>query len=278
VSEPFGAAYAGVYDVIYHDKDYTAECDLIEGLFQRHAPGPVRDILDLGCGTGGHAQILAERGHQVVGVDRSAAMIEIAREKAREGAGSSPPTYHRGDIREVRLDRRFDAVLMMFAVLGYQLEDDDVRASLHSARTHLRDGGILLLDCWYGPAVLYRKPTQRVKIVDGSSGRLTRVSVGELDAERNLCVVNFRIESENHSGVGRVEEAHRVRYFFAPELSRFLDEAGFSPLRIGAMPDFDRDPTEDTWNVLLAAITVERSTHMNTVVGRAQHVGCRAIP
>ena len=46
---------------------------------------------------------------------------------------------------------------------------------------------------------------------------------------------------------------HRMRYFFAPELVLFLESSGFRALRLGAFPDFDREPDETTWNVLATA-------------------------
>jgi ubiquinone/menaquinone biosynthesis C-methylase UbiE len=60
----FGPAYASAYDAFYADKDYNAECDLIEGAFRRHATQPVSSVLDLGCGTGNHALRLARRGYR----------------------------------------------------------------------------------------------------------------------------------------------------------------------------------------------------------------------
>ena len=48
--------------------------------------GPTRRVLDLGCGTGGHALFLAEKGFEVVGVDRSQAQLEEARREAGPGA------------------------------------------------------------------------------------------------------------------------------------------------------------------------------------------------
>ena len=74
----FGS-YAQFYDILYQDKDYEAECDFLEQIFDRYAPGPVRTILDLGCGTGGHTLPLARRGYEVVGVDRSEKMLAEAR-------------------------------------------------------------------------------------------------------------------------------------------------------------------------------------------------------
>ena len=52
--------YARFYDVLYRDKDYAAECRYLERIFDRHSPRRVRSVLDLGCGTGGHALFLRQ--------------------------------------------------------------------------------------------------------------------------------------------------------------------------------------------------------------------------
>ena len=52
MSQVFGATYAGAYDAMYFDKDYQAECDLVHRLFQTHGRGPIKTVLDLGCGDG----------------------------------------------------------------------------------------------------------------------------------------------------------------------------------------------------------------------------------
>ena len=50
--------------------------------------------------------------------------------------------------------------------------------------------------------------------------------------------------------VSETEETHVMRYFFPLELRFLLECAGFSSLRLGAFPEFDRDPDETTWNIL----------------------------
>lgn len=132
----FGPTYAHTYDLLYQDRDYAAECDLLERVFQQYASQRVKTILDLGCGTGNHALLLAARGYSVVGVDRSEDMLGIARSKAKRQRLSI--AFHQGDVRQVDLGQTFDAVLMMFAVLGYQTENADVLAALRAARPHLR--------------------------------------------------------------------------------------------------------------------------------------------
>ncbi len=254
--QPFGAAYADHYDAIYHDKDYAAECDLIQRALAECATPPVRSILDLGCGTGRHAELLANRGYFVVGVDRSKPMIDLALARSVAICGSSAPEYHVADLRAFRIDRRFDAATMMFAVLGYQIEDDDVLAALRTARRHLREGGVLLFDCWYGPAVLRQQPSTRAKKFNTLEGPIVRTSRSELNEDRRCISVSFHLRRADSSGENDVDEVHVMRYFFADELERFLSDSGFRLIRIGAMPDFEKGADETTWNVFVAAAAV----------------------
>jgi hypothetical protein len=69
--------YARYYDLLNKDKDYEKEADYVHGLIQRYAPGS-KTILDLGCGTGRHDFLLAEKGYSVTGIDMSEQMLSIA--------------------------------------------------------------------------------------------------------------------------------------------------------------------------------------------------------
>lgn len=113
----FGKEYALAYDYLYKDKDYEKECDFIGRVFKKFS-GRVETILDLGCGTGGHALILAKRGYEVLGVDCSQEMLDIAITKA--GKRNLSIEFIRDDITDIRLHRKFDAVISMFAVMSYQ--------------------------------------------------------------------------------------------------------------------------------------------------------------
>jgi len=202
----FGSMNADFYDLLYSDKDYEAECDLLEEIFRRYGTGPVTTLLDLGCGTGGHALPLAWRGYRVLGVDRSQPMLDRARHRAESIAWAgtaTPPTFLPGDLRSVDLNRRFDAVLMMFAVLGYQLTNDDVLAALHTVRRHLRRGGLLVADVWYGPAVLALRPQERVKVMPTRDGQVIRAVSASLDTFNHLAEVRYSFTYLNGSQVLR---------------------------------------------------------------------------
>jgi len=178
-------------------------------------------------------------------------MLEQARAK-----GGDAVSFRLGDLRDIRLGREFDAVLLLFAVLGYQYANEDVLAALRTARAHLRPGGLLLFDVWYGPAVLHERPAPRLRTVESGTHRLLRFSDGELDLRRHLCSVDFRIwELEGARLVAETEERHQMRYFFPLELELFLATAGLSLLRLGAFPDVEAEPDETTWNVIAVSRT-----------------------
>jgi SAM-dependent methyltransferase len=253
----FRKGYADHYDELYGDKDYAAECDLIEQTFQRFARKPVRRILDLGCGTGSHAIPLAHRGYMVTGVDRSAEMLLCAEGKAareRFPEGCEPPAFVQADVRSLALGEQFDAVLMMFAVLGYQLTNDDVLAALRSVKEHLAPGGLFICDVWYGPAVLSVRPSERVKVIPTADGQIIRAASGSLDTFRHLCEVRYHLWTMSRDRLlSETEESHQMRYFFPQELRTLMHFSEIRLLDISSFEDPTQPPSEATWSVVVTA-------------------------
>ena len=105
MSEIFGSDYAEAYDLLYRDKDYSEETRLIDRVVKSYTNGPVRRVLDLGCGTGNHVLPLVQLGYEVVGVDRSAGMLEAARKKAAGAALDDERHAERVERRRTRRQR-----------------------------------------------------------------------------------------------------------------------------------------------------------------------------
>ena len=139
--------YARYYDLLYRDKDYAAEAEYVAGLIRKFHPS-AQSILELGSGTGMHAIHLAKQGYEVTGVDLSPGMVNIARSNVEATPQPSTlnlqPIFLEEDIREVRLNKRFDAVIALFHVISYQTTNEDVTAAFETARHHLNPGAIFI--------------------------------------------------------------------------------------------------------------------------------------
>ena len=241
-----------MYDALYASKEYERECDRLEEAF-RLAGRNVRQILDLGCGTGSHAIPLARRGYSVHGVDRSSDMLQHARHKASL-AGAADVHFVLGDLRTVQLQRCFDACVLMFAVLGYQTTNHDVMAALQNVRHHLEPGGVFAFDVWNGVAVLSQGPSERLRVVPDGDRRLMRFSSGRLDVRQHLCHVHARqMLIAGDQIVAEAEETHAMRYFFPLELELFLDQSGFDVVDMAPFEHPQHPLDENTWNMLVVA-------------------------
>jgi SAM-dependent methyltransferase len=239
--------YSRYYDLLYRDKDYRAEADYIHALVSKHRPG-ARTLLDLGCGTGKHASLLAERGYDVVGVDRSPAMLAEARARP---ATRGRTEFVEGDLRTVRLERQFDVVVSLFHVMSYQTTNADLLAGLATLRAHLAPGGLFVFDCWYGPAVLNLRPAVRVLRLEDEATAVTRLAEPVLHPNENVVDVNYHVfvKDKRTGAVSELREEHNMRYLFAPEVAHFLSSAGLVQREmLGWMSD--AAPGADTWGAV----------------------------
>ena len=123
---------AALYDTIHeHAEDTPFYLDLAAEL----ASG---DIVDLGCGTGRLALLLAARGHRVTGVDPSPQMLAVARSKD----GTNAVCWVQGGADELGTAEA-DLVVLKGHVAQFFVDADDWRRALHRIRQVLRPGGRL---------------------------------------------------------------------------------------------------------------------------------------
>jgi SAM-dependent methyltransferase len=242
------AGYGKYYDLLYQDKDYEAECNIIEGLFKKYSPKPISSVLDAACGTGGHAIPLASRGYRVTGFDASEAMIRRAKEKSHR------VPFHVIDLRHFSIAEQFDACICMFAAMNYLTDTADIQTALANIRRHLKPKGLLIFDFWNGLAVLRILPETRVKTVSGEGMKIMRLVQPELDAMHHLCKSHYHlIVIHDGTVVDEITETHIVRYFFPQEIIHYMDDAGFDTLHLSPFPDLEKRLDETAWNAIAVA-------------------------
>lgn len=241
--------YARYYDLLYRDKDYRGETEFVNRLIRVHAPG-ARRVLELGCGTGIHGILLAEQGYDVVGLDISEDMLNVA---AQRVAGlpqdiANRVRFSRGDVRDFQVEGRFDVALSLFHVLSYQLTNDDLRAVFARVKAHLAPGGAFIFDCWYGPAVLTDRPSVRVKRFADDSTSVARIAVPTLHPNLNSVEIHYQlfVKDKCNETIEEISELHRMRYLFRPELELLADAAGLRIESCGAWMS-EQEPDFSTW-------------------------------
>jgi SAM-dependent methyltransferase len=224
------ADYARYYDLLYRDKDYAAEAEYVACLIRKFHPA-AQSILELGSGTGKHACLLVNQGYRVHGIELSQEMMVQSQSLAiKKNFTDDRLSFTAGDIREIRLEKRFDAVIALFHVISYQTTNEDVAAAFKTARHHLKSGGIFIFDVWYGPAVLTQQPEVRIKRTSDEKIEVTRLAEPVLHPNENRVDVNYHIFVRNRmtDAVKELKETHAMRYFFKPEIEYMAKQTGFN--------------------------------------------------
>lgn len=216
-------AYAKYYDLLYRDKNYKEEAEYIEKFINKFKPG-AESILDLGCGTGRHDIILAQKGFAVTGIELSEKMTKLAGENKSGAKGKTE--FINGDIRNIRLEKKFDIIISLFHVINYQITNHDLSAAFRTVKEHLKPDGKFIFDFWYGPAVLSDRPLFKVRKMEDDECIIERTTEPVMNVNENYVEVNFKmnIEDLKNRSFQKIEETHRMRYLFLPEINYLLGE------------------------------------------------------
>ena len=137
------AQSAAIYDLIYDFKDFPATTVRLRELIETHSPG-ARSILDVGCGTGRHLELLGSEFERV-GIDLSGEMLAVARKRCPD------VEFLEADMTAIDLGRRFDVVTCLFSAVAYVRTVARLDEAIARMAAHLEPDGLLLLEPWLSP-------------------------------------------------------------------------------------------------------------------------------
>lgn len=240
--------YAEFYDALYRDKDYKSEAGFVTTQLGIRS-GQQASILEFGCGTGMHAECFLRDGLRVSGMDLSERMVEKAKSRFGNNRDQSlVGSFEVGDIRDHRMDESFDFAVSLFHVVSYQPDNHSLARAFSNFADHVRPGGRLVFDFWYGPAVLSDRPAKRIKEIETAHFLVRRTATPVIHVNRNLVDVNYEIvfEDKSDGAVDTVYEKHVMRYLFLPELESLLDGSGFDVIASGKWLS-DEPLSDKTW-------------------------------
>ena len=175
-------------------------------------------LLDVPCGQGRHAHLLAEAGFRVDGLDYSASLLDVARAR-----GTGPNLrYRRGDMRRLpsAWSGRFDAVLNLFTSFGFFLDPrDDARVISEFSRA-LKPGGLLV---WHGGS----RDGVMARFVSKdwwtTANGTTVVQERRFDPLSGILTIHSAFSGGPRAIASR---EHRIRLYTATELARLMNAAG----------------------------------------------------
>ena len=221
---------ARVYDPLDPDRsDLDTYVDLIDEF-------GATSVLDVGCGTGTFAALLAARGIHVLGADPADASIEVARSKVNSGNAEwvvgTAPVVAAVSARQ----KRYDLATMTANVAQVFLDDEEWLSTLLAIHSCLREGGHLAFES--------RRPSDRawerwtkelsrqVVEVAGEGPVEDWVQVTAVDGE----FVTFDSPTIFHADGERIDSTSTLRFRTAEALRQSLEEAGFLSVEVRDLP------------------------------------------
>lgn len=134
--------FAGIYEKL-QDIDYEAFADYIEEIFNREGIKPEL-VLDLACGNGTLTAIMSKRGYDMIGIDMSCEMLNIAREKAM--SDNLDILFLNQDMTDFELYGTVDAIICTLDGVNYLTEDGKLEKMLKLVKNYLNPGGVMIFD------------------------------------------------------------------------------------------------------------------------------------
>jgi ubiquinone/menaquinone biosynthesis C-methylase UbiE len=222
MSAVYAGAFAQLYDACYAGKDYRGEAAWIADACTRITGSAPRCLLDVACGTGRHAEAFAAAGIDVVGIDRSADMLAIARRRLSSSRlVQADMTTLPNLIREASVD----AAVCLFDSLGYAGSACGSATVLSGMARAVRPGGIVVVEVWNADAMAAFEPHRERRLASGE----VRVSRTTIDASRRSAIVEWTLR---RPGVPDCQERHQNLFFDAGELRGLMTVAGLHDVRI----------------------------------------------
>ncbi len=241
--------YYEYYDKIFSKKDYKGEANTVLKVFQDVVGRTPKRILDVGCGTGSHDFVFAEKGIEVVGIDIDCDAIEVARQKCGIQTGNVP-AFSCKNVSELEAGK-FDLAVSLFNVINYIDRLDSLLAFFEAIHQRLVEQGLFIFDCWNGLAAILDLPRDKDSQLVVGDERI------EVATRPRVELIDQRAVVDNYVSVTDAHENKRAFTFRYQQtlwtpwcLKNVLRLAGLETLKVTAWMQPDVVATHETWKIL----------------------------
>lgn len=234
-------SFAAVYDTFMDNIPYEEWKSYLKELLKEYG---VQDglVLDLGCGTGTMTELLAADGYDMIGVDNSEEMLEIAREKQIKSGHEI--LYLLQDMREFELYGTVGAVFSICDSLNYITEPEELKQVFRWVNNYLDPGGIFIFD--FNTEYKYREVLGDQTIAEAREDCSFIWDNYYYEEERiNEYELNLFIREDAESETEgdfyrRFRETHFQRAYTLEEITRIVEESGLQ--FVTAYEAFTKEP------------------------------------
>jgi SAM-dependent methyltransferase len=151
------------YHLLYSHRDEEEANQFMQNLLTQLAPAPQSRVLDLACGKGRHAQFIATKGYDVIGVDLSENSIAEALQKSTANL-----QFFEHDMRFPFRINYFDFVFNLFTSFGYFINQRDEINTIKSIALDLKPNGMVVIDFFNAAKVAQMTANySEQKVIDG---------------------------------------------------------------------------------------------------------------
>ena len=241
--------FASLYDRLMHkDFEYEQWADYLENLFSHYGKNP-QLVADLACGTGNMTIPLSRRGYEMIGLDASEDMLNIAREKAQ--AEGLDILFLRQNMTRMDLYGTVDAFLCMIDGMNYVLNPESLQRMFRLMKTCFLDpDGIFIFDISTEHKLAETIGNQTFNYSDETlfysweNRYLTKKRISDM-------YLTFFVKQKK-GGYRRFSERHLQRAYRPEELVTMLKKAGFSEVDCYDELSFDA-PKPDADRIVFVA-------------------------
>ena len=234
-NETYNRDFSAYYDRITQHKDYRAEIDALVRFIRQEVNDPNPRVLDVGCGTGNHAVLLAAEGYDITAIDLSPDMIKIA------AAKNSEAKFKSADIAEMP-ESGFHFSYSVFNVINCLDTLESLTAFFKEISVRLERGGVFLVESWNPIAIVAAPPEVVERTYEFEDERIVRKVSPAWDFLRQRLDLRYDV---NVYGTGaRAEKlksftvVHQLVLFTPLEIEYCLKQAGFGDIKIRtALPE-----------------------------------------
>lgn len=240
-------SFAAVYDMFMDNIPYGEWCEYLTGLLKEYGIDKGL-VLDMGCGTGSLTEQLSEAGYDMIGIDNSEEMLEIALDKKAESGRDI--LYLLQDMREFELYGTVAAVVSICDSMNYILTYEDLVEVFKLVNNYLDPGGIFIFDL--NTEYKYRELLADSTIAENRDEG-SFIWDNFYDEEEHLNEYDLTLFIKEKEGLYRkYEEVHYQRAYSLDEIRRALKESGLE--FVECYDAFTREkPGEDSERVYVIA-------------------------